>query len=63
MGAVPAEIPAPRPGYSAAQHVLGRPPNYTAGATQAPTAVGPSHFLLSNSQLYSIAKATFSFGL
>lgn len=64
METVPAEISAPRAGYSAAELALrGLRPNHTAGATRAPTAVGPSHFLLSNSRLYRIAKAPFSFVL
>lgn len=40
MGAVPAEIPASRPGYCAARRVLWGCPNCIAGMTPAPTAAG-----------------------
>lgn len=52
MGALPAETPAPRAGYSTARHVLQGRPNYISETTQAQAAVGPSHFLLSTSQLF-----------
>jgi hypothetical protein len=46
MGALPAEIPASRTGYSTAQRVLRGQPNYISGTIQAPTAVGPSHLFI-----------------